>query len=123
LRSRTDSIKGGHWKVELSMKHKSKVVRAPALLKHSQFEAEIMGRGYAWLDTGTRVADQGSYFQRKAAKASGFGGGVPGGDAFGRHFIGKEVLQPAKPLARNAYGQHLLNVLNDGMANSLAARV
>jgi glucose-1-phosphate thymidylyltransferase len=83
-----------------------------------------MGRGYAWLDTGTRVADPGSYFHRKAAKASGFGGGVPGGDAFGRHFIDKEkLLQPAKPLAKNAYGQHLLNVLNDGMANPLTPRV
>lgn len=40
LRSRTDSIEGGHWKGELSMKHKSKVVRAPALLKHSRSDHE-----------------------------------------------------------------------------------
>jgi glucose-1-phosphate thymidylyltransferase len=64
-------------------------------LANAALEVEIMGRGYAWLDTGTHDSlIEAATFIATLQK--------------------RQAL--AKPLAKNAYGQYLQNILTDQVA-------
>jgi glucose-1-phosphate thymidylyltransferase len=84
-------------------------------LAQGQLEVEIMGRGYAWLDTGTHdsLLDASQFIatleRRQALKVA-----CPEEVAFRSGWIGAAELEAlAASLVNNGYGQYLLKVLAD----------
>lgn len=83
-------------------------------LELDKLSVEIMGRGYAWLDTGTHDSLlEAAGFISTLQKRQGLMVACPEEIAFHQKWIDAEMLQKlAKPLAKNAYGQYLLGLLN-----------
>ena len=80
-----------------------------------KLNVEIMGRGYAWLDTGTHesLLDAGQFIatieQRQGLKVA-----CPEEIAYRKGWIDAAQLeQLAAPLSKNGYGQYLVRVLNE----------
>ena len=82
-------------------------------LEQQQLNVEIMGRGYAWLDTGTHDSlQEASSFIATLQKRQGLMVACPEEIAYSLGWISAEKLQAlAQPLAKNGYGQYLLNLL------------
>jgi glucose-1-phosphate thymidylyltransferase len=82
-------------------------------LELNQLNVEIMGRGYAWLDTGTHDSLlEAAGFIATLQKRQGLMVACPEEIAFHQGWISAEALQRlAQPLAKNGYGQYLLNLL------------
>jgi glucose-1-phosphate thymidylyltransferase len=78
-----------------------------------KLNVEIMGRGFAWLDTGTHDSMlEASSFIATLQKRQGLQVACPEEIAFGQKWISAEQLERlAQPLAKTAYGQYLLNLL------------
>jgi glucose-1-phosphate thymidylyltransferase len=76
---------------------------------------EIMGRGYAWLDTGTHEALlEAGQFIATLEKRQGLKVACPEEIAFRQGWIDADQLAAlAQPLAKNGYGQYLLRVLRE----------
>jgi glucose-1-phosphate thymidylyltransferase len=82
-------------------------------LKQDQLSVEIMGRGYAWLDTGTHdsLLDA-AQFISTIEKRQGLKIACPEEIAFRAGWIDREQLvRLANPLLKNGYGQYLMKVL------------
>ena len=82
-------------------------------LELGQLNVEIMGRGYAWLDTGTHdsLLDAASFIST-LQKRQGLQVSCPEEIAFGQGWIDAAQIQKlAAPLAKNGYGQYLLGLL------------
>jgi glucose-1-phosphate thymidylyltransferase len=79
-------------------------------LKHNQLRVEVMGRGYAWLDTGTHESlMQASSFIQILEERQGLKVACPEEIAFRMGFISVDELRGlAEPLAKNEYGRYLL---------------
>jgi len=78
-----------------------------------QLNVEIMGRGYAWLDTGTHdsLLDAASFICT-LQKRQGLQVCCPEEIAFGQKWINAAQIQKlAAPLAKNGYGQYLLGLI------------
>ncbi len=84
-----------------------------AYLRQNQLQVEIMGRGYAWLDTGTHDSlQEASSFIATLQKRQGLMVACPEEIAYGLGWIDAEQLKKiAQPLAKNAYGQYLLKLI------------
>jgi glucose-1-phosphate thymidylyltransferase len=84
-------------------------------LRQGQLEVEIMGRGYAWLDTGTHDSLlEAGQFIATLEKRQGLKVACPEEIAFRAGWITAEQLQAlAEPLRKNGYGQYLLQILNE----------
>jgi glucose-1-phosphate thymidylyltransferase len=82
-------------------------------LELNQLNVEIMGRGYAWLDTGTHDSLlEAAGFIATLQKRQGLMVACPEEIAFHQQWIDAAAVQKlAAPLAKNAYGQYLLNLL------------
>ena len=82
-------------------------------LEIGQLSVEIMGRGFAWLDTGTHESlMEAASFIATLQKRQGLMVACPEEIAFMQHWIDADALQKlAAPLAKNGYGQYLLNLL------------
>jgi glucose-1-phosphate thymidylyltransferase len=82
-------------------------------LEQQKLNVEIMGRGYAWLDTGTHESlHEAAAFIATLQKRQGLMVACPEEIAFAQKWINAEQLQKlAQPLAGNGYGQYLLNLL------------
>ena len=82
-------------------------------LEMGQLGVEIMGRGYAWLDTGTHESlMEAASFIATLQKRQGLMVACPEEIAFHLGWIDASRLQTlAAPLAKNAYGQYLLSLL------------
>jgi glucose-1-phosphate thymidylyltransferase len=82
-------------------------------LEQDQLNVEIMGRGYAWLDTGTHDSLlEAASFIATLQKRQGLQVACPEEIAFRQGWINAEqLLQLADPLKKNGYGQYLLNLL------------
>jgi len=86
-------------------------------LARGQLNVEIMGRGYAWLDTGTHESlIEASNFIETIDHRQGPKVACPEEIAFRKGFIDAEQLEKlAQPLAKNGYGQYLQRLLNQGV--------
>ena len=82
-------------------------------LATGQLTVAIMGRGYAWLDTGTHEAlIEASNFIQTIEKRQGLKVACPEEIALRKGFIDTDQLRSlAIPLAKNEYGQYLLRLL------------
>jgi glucose-1-phosphate thymidylyltransferase len=82
-------------------------------LAMGQLNVETMGRGFAWLDTGTHDSLlEAASFIATLQKRQGLQVACPEEIAFRQGWIGADqLLQLASPLKKNAYGQYLLNLL------------
>ena len=82
-------------------------------LEMGQLGVEIMGRGFAWLDTGTHESlMEAASFIATLQKRQGLMVACPEEIAFHQGWIDTNHLQAlAAPLAKNAYGQYLLSLL------------
>lgn len=84
-------------------------------LERGQLNVELMGRGMAWLDTGTHesLLDAGQFIatieNRQGLKVA-----CPEEIAYRKGYIdAAKLVQLAQPLKKNAYGQYLLRLLDD----------
>ncbi len=84
-------------------------------LRQQQLQVEIMGRGYAWLDTGTHDSLlEAGQFIATLEKRQGLKVACPEEIAFRSGWITADQLAAlAKPLAKNGYGQYLQKLLSD----------
>lgn len=82
-------------------------------LEHNELDVEIMGRGYAWLDTGTHDSLQAaSSFIATVQKRQNLKVACLEEIAYRMHYIDKEkVIELAQPLKKNDYGQYLLRLV------------
>ncbi|RZT95251.1 glucose-1-phosphate thymidylyltransferase RfbA [Rivibacter subsaxonicus] len=84
-------------------------------LEQQQLNVEIMGRGYAWLDTGTHDSLlEAGQFIATLEKRQGLKVACPEEIAFRSGWIGAEALEAqARPMLKNGYGQYLMQVLKE----------
>ena len=84
-------------------------------LERGLLDVEIMGRGYAWFDTGTHESLlEASQFIATLEKRQGLKVACPEEIAWRRGWIDvDQVRRLAQPLAKNGYGQYLLRLLNE----------
>ncbi|OGA85349.1 MAG: glucose-1-phosphate thymidylyltransferase [Burkholderiales bacterium RIFCSPHIGHO2_01_FULL_63_240] len=84
-------------------------------LQQGQLSVEIMGRGYAWLDTGTHDSLlEASQFIATLEKRQGLKVACIEEIAYRSGWIGAEQVEKlAQPMLKNGYGQYLRKVLQD----------
>jgi glucose-1-phosphate thymidylyltransferase len=84
-------------------------------LEMGQLEVITLGRGFAWLDTGTHESLlEASQFISVIEGRQGFKIACPEEIAFRMGYISASQLEAlARPLAKNGYGQYLLRILQD----------
>ena len=84
-------------------------------LEWGELDVQVMGRGQAWLDTGTHdsLIEAALYIQT-IEKRQGLKIACPEEIAFRQGFIDAAQLETlAQPLMKNGYGQYLIDVLRD----------
>lgn len=84
-------------------------------LKSGGLKVQLLGRGFAWLDTGTYDSlAEASTFVQVIENRQGLKLACLEEIAYNRHWIDKEcLLQEAKVMAKNQYGQYLLNLIKE----------
>jgi glucose-1-phosphate thymidylyltransferase len=84
-------------------------------LEQGKLNVEIMGRGYAWLDTGTHESLlEASQFISTLENRQGLKVACPEEIAFRQAWIDVAQLEKlARPLAKNGYGKYLLRILEE----------
>ena len=86
-----------------------------AYLQSGELEVIPMGRGMAWLDTGTHeTLLEASHFIETIERRQGLKIACPEEVAFRKGFIGAAALRAlAEPLSKSGYGEYLLRVLSE----------
>lgn len=86
-------------------------------LELNQLNVEIMGRGYAWLDTGTHDSLlEAGQFIATLENRQGLKVACPEEVAYRKKWIdGAQLEALAQPLAKNGYGQYLLRILKESV--------
>jgi glucose-1-phosphate thymidylyltransferase len=84
-------------------------------LRQGALEVEIMGRGYAWLDTGTHDSlMEAGQFIATLEKRQGLKVACPEEIAWRAGWIDAAALERlAQPMLKNGYGQYLMRLLHD----------
>jgi len=82
-------------------------------LSQKSLNVELMGRGYAWLDTGTHDSlAEATNFISTIEKRQGIKIACPEEIAFQNGWIdADQVMQLAAPIAKNGYGQYLISLI------------
>lgn len=84
-------------------------------LKRSKLKVELLGRGFAWLDTGTHdsLIEAGQFVQTIEHR-QGYKIACLEEIAYNNGWISKEqVIEIAKPLSKNGYGQYLRDLVKE----------
>ncbi|MBB3120505.1 glucose-1-phosphate thymidylyltransferase RfbA [Pseudoduganella violacea] len=86
-----------------------------AYLRSGELKVEVMGRGMAWLDTGTHESLlDASQFIATIERRQGLKVACPEEIAYRKGYIDAAQLRKlAEPLKKNGYGQYLLQILED----------
>ena len=86
-----------------------------AYLESGELEVEVMGRGIAWLDTGTHESlIEASTYIETIEKRQGLKIACPEEIAYRKNYIDEVQLRKlAEPLMKNGYGQYLVNLLDN----------
>ena len=85
-------------------------------LESGELNVELLGRGYAWLDTGTHASLlEASQFIETVEKRQSLKIACLEEIAYKMGYISKDkLLELAKPLMKNQYGQYLVKIANQG---------
>jgi glucose-1-phosphate thymidylyltransferase len=86
-----------------------------AYLQNGKLKVEVLGRGFAWLDTGTHdsLIEAGQFVQTIEHR-QGYKIACLEEIAYGNGWIDREkILEIAKPLAKNGYGQYLYDLVKE----------
>ena len=83
-------------------------------LERGKLSVAMMGRGYAWLDTGTHQSlIEASNFIATIEERQGLKVSCPEDIAYRKGFIdAQQIRKLASPLSKNAYGKYLLKMIN-----------
>lgn len=83
-------------------------------LKDGELKIQTLGRGFAWLDTGTHDSlSEASTFIEVIEKRTGLKVGCLEGIAYNKGWIDDERLrQIAQPMLKNEYGQYLIKMID-----------
>lgn len=84
-------------------------------MEQGRLNVEIMGRGYAWLDTGTHESLlDASQFIATIERRQGLKVACPEEIAYRKGWISRDQLETlAAPMKKNGYGQYLFHILNE----------
>lgn len=84
-------------------------------LKDGDLKVQLLGRGFAWLDTGTHDSlSEASTFVEVIEKRTGLKIGCLEGIAYRQGWITEEKMREnAQPMIKNEYGQYLLRVIDE----------
>lgn len=84
-------------------------------LKDNELKVQLLGRGFAWLDTGTHDSlSEASTFVEVIEKRTGLKIGCLEGIAYRHGWITEEKMREnAQPMIKNEYGQYLLRVIDE----------
>ena len=87
-----------------------------AFLEAGELKVQTLGRGFAWLDTGTHDSlSEASIYIETIEKRQGLKVACLEGIAYDRGWISRDKLKEvAAPMAKNLYGQYLLRIVEDG---------
>ncbi|MBE9181916.1 glucose-1-phosphate thymidylyltransferase RfbA [Oculatella sp. LEGE 06141] len=82
-------------------------------LQKGQLRVEVLGRGYAWLDTGTHESlHQAASFIQSLEQRQGFQIACIEEIAYRQGYIdGEQLYRLAKPLAKSSYGRYLMDII------------
>ncbi|WP_169083618.1 glucose-1-phosphate thymidylyltransferase RfbA [Paenibacillus sp. PL91] len=85
-------------------------------LKQGDLKVELLGRGFAWLDTGTHESlMQASHFIETIEKRQGFKVACIEEIAYSKQYINKEqLIHLGRALSKNEYGKYLLELAEQG---------
>ena len=84
-------------------------------LRQKKLKVELLGRGFAWLDTGTHdsLMEAGNYIET-IEKRQGLKVACLEEIAYRLKYIdAKQIKKLAEPLKKNGYGEYLLNMINE----------
>ena len=86
-----------------------------AFLNAGELKVQTLGRGFAWLDTGTHDSlSEASIFIEVIEKRQGLKSACLEAIAYEQGWISADKLRElAEPMAKNQYGQYLLNIANE----------
>jgi len=84
-------------------------------LRDGELKVQLLGRGFAWLDTGTHDSlSEASTFVEVIEKRTGLKIGCLEGIAYRHGWISEEKMREnAQPMIKNEYGQYLLRVIDE----------
>ena len=84
-------------------------------LEDGELKVQTIGRGFAWLDTGTHDSlAEASTFVEVIEKRTGLKIGCLEGIAYRNGWVTKEKMHElAQPMAKNEYGQYLLRIIDE----------
>ncbi|WP_299595814.1 glucose-1-phosphate thymidylyltransferase RfbA [uncultured Microbulbifer sp.] len=93
-------------------------------LEQGNLNVELMGRGAAWLDTGTHDnLLEAAQFVQTIERRQGLKIACPEEVAFRKGFINEEALEKqAKPLIKSGYGEYLMQILAESKTDHLFSR-
>lgn len=94
-----------------------------AYLRERKLHVELLGRGYAWLDTGTcKSLLEASQFVALLEERQGLKIACPEEIAWRKGYISSDTLATlAQPLKKSGYGQYLLKMLDEKVISVLNA--
>ena len=84
-------------------------------LNNGSLKVKLLGRGFAWLDTGTHDSlSEASIFVEVIEKRQGLKVACLEGIAYRKGWITEERMREmAEPMSKNQYGQYLLKVIDE----------